>query len=80
MTGETPTQREQRRASCYEALTTGLDEKLLRGGGGDAIRYLETAYARSRASDPLSWPLPAVSAHRLDYLLHFQRLILIDND
>jgi hypothetical protein len=66
---DTPKQREERRTQSYEALTRGLDEKLLMGGTGHALELLEAAYASARSPDALSWPLPAVTAYRLAYIL-----------
>jgi hypothetical protein len=66
---ETPEQREQRRTRCYQALMEALDVKLQRGGTGDALDLLESAYESARSPDELSWPMPAVTAYRLAYIL-----------
>lgn len=66
---ETTNQREERRTHCYEALTEGLDVKLLMGGTDGALELLEAAYASAWSPDALPWPLPAVTAYRLAYIL-----------
>jgi len=66
---ETLNQREERRSFSYNALTSGLGEKLLMGGTDHALEHLEAAYASASSPSALPGPLPAVTAYRLAYLL-----------